>query len=515
MKKKSMIVLAALLLVLTGITIGGFLLIDKQADTKVYKEKMEEGRNYFSRMMYEEAIASFEFALEKNPGDEEAYVSIYHVRSAQGETTLALRALREGYRETKSDRLKEMLSKYEEKLQTPMLQEKDKAEIIKTTERKDEAISINVAMVQKLQQYNFAAYEREFGRHISNEMTGDSLEMVHGKIQAIFVYQDARGEEKSIDGAKNMPRDHAKPAYITLQNLSLLFRNFETGLSFGRLQEIVGSKVKCEDSAEAGSKVVKFTYGGCEFEIACADNGDIVQSSAWNKIIPPKAAKENGKVAVDGIIVNAVTGEGLQGAALIFEPEERNMDTIDIQTGSNGIFETELEPGVYEVEVSHDGFITDTFDLEVEAESPVSGINFPLSPTLSTGEIRIVLTWNAFPTDLDSHLGGTSATGKRFEVYFAHPQANDGNQQIALLDVDETGGFGPETTTVYMDGSYDFWVEDFTHSGQIGSSGAQVKVYMGNGGAPEVFDVPQGSGNRWNVFSIENGSLRQTNTITE
>ena len=77
------------------------------------------------------------------------------------------------------------------------------------------------------------------------------------------------------------------------------------------------------------------------------------------------------------------------------------------------------------------------------------------------------------------------------------------------------GGFGPETTTIYMDGNYDFWVNDFTHSGDIGSSGAQVKVYTADKAAPEVFDVPQGSGNNWNVFRIENGKVVSVNTITD
>lgn len=514
MKKKNILVLVLILIVLIGTGIGGFFLVKSQMNEKVYKEKMEEGKRYFTRMQYDQAIAAFEFALEKNPEDENVYVSIYRVRVAQGQTQMAISILEEGIRKTQSVRLSDMLARYVEKVDTTETEAVDTTNQPVNFEGESASVSINTAMLQKLKNYTYAGYEKEFGRYISNDMKGGSLEVTHGQIQAVFFYQDLPGEEKSIDGAHKEPMDNAKPVYIRLQNPGLLFKNFKNGVTLKRLEEIVGTKITSSYSDEAGSYVDKFSYGGCDIEIACEENGDILSTSAWNKIIPPRGVAQGTKVSVEGVIVNAVTGQGLPGAALKFKPDDRNTEEEEVTTDRSGSFGAELEPGKYEVEVSCNGFITDSFELEVEAAKPVSGINFPLSPTLASGEIRIVLTWNAYPSDLDSHLSGTSATGKGIDIYYGRRDASDGSQPIASLDVDETSGFGPETTTIYMDGDYRFWVEDFTHTGDMGNSGAQVKVYTGNGGAPQVFDVPSGSGNTWDVFTIKNGEIHPTNTIS-
>lgn len=514
MKKKNTWILLVILAVLAVTGIGGAFLIQNKASEKVYTEKMTEGRKYLSQMKYEEAVAAFEFALKENPEDESAYVAIYRVRAAQGEMELAREILEEGYEKTKSKRLSKLLSDNMEKTEAAEASSETE-DLTETLERKLQEVTMNTAMFQKLTNYNYSSYKKEFGRPVSSELQGSSLEVVHGKIQAIFVYQNAAGEEKSIDSAKKLPKDMAKPAYIQLQNPGLLFKNFDSGVTFDRLCEIVGSKVVCRYSREADSYVDVFTYGDCEVEIACEENGDITEDCRWNKIVPPESKVEGEKVPTDGVIVNAVTGEGIENALLVFEPEDRSLEKEEARTDRQGRFAIELSPGVYQVRVSCDGFIEDSFPLEVEEGTPVSGIPFTLSPMLLSGEIRIVLTWNAYPTDLDSHLAGTSISGKRMEIYFGRKHAEDRGEEIAVLDVDETSGFGPETTTIYMDGSYDFWVEDFTHSGEIGSSGAVVKVYSGNSDTPEIFEVPSGSGNVWNVFSIENGVIHPSNTITE
>lgn len=514
MKKKNILILVLILVVLAGAGIGGFFLIRGQMTEKVYKEKMSEGRKYLSQMRYEEAAAAFEFALEKNPDDETVYISLYRVHVAMGDMDEAARILQLGYSRLESERLYELLSSCMEKagnLQT----EDETGEIVENLEVNLEDITMNTVIVQKLEKYNYSSYTKEFGRYTSNEMSGNSLEITHGKIEAVFVYQNRTGEGKVINSAQKLPKENAKPAYIQLKNVGLLFRNFESGITFERLQEIVGTKVICEYSDEAGSYVDFFSFRNCEIQIACKENGDIVSLTAWNKIIPPEGTEENGKVPVDGVIINAVTGKGLDGAELSFEPKERGLDSVQTETDRTGSFSTELEPGNYEVEVSKDGFITDSFELEVEENTPVSGISFPLSPELAMGEIRIVLTWNAYPSDLDSHLSGRTPSGRNFELYFGRRDISDGNTPVASLDVDETGGFGPETTTIYVDGDYHFWVEDFTHTGEMSGSGAQVKVYLSDQGAPEVFDVPSGSGNVWDVFTIENGTIRPINKITE
>lgn len=515
MKKKNTVILVLIILVLIGTGIGGFFLIQGQMSEKVYKEKMAEGRKYLSRMKYEEAVAAFEFALEEKPEEEEPYISIYRTRVAQGELRLAQRILRQGYRATGSERISGLLETCEAKITDAEEGSEEVTETIVDIEKVSQDVTINTAMLQKLEKYTYASYSKEFGKFTSNELSGETLEMVHGGIEAVFTYQNTREQDHAVNTAKKLPDEKAKPVSIRLANIGMLFKNFSEGLTFERLSSIAGSVVECEYSEEAQSYVDTFTYRNCKIEIACEENGDIVKPSVWNRITPPEGTQEGEKVTVDGVILNAVTGQGLDGAHLDFKPQDTSLEEAEADTDRTGSFSAEILPGEYEVEVSKDGFITDSFELEVEKDTPVSGIQFPLSPELTIGEIRIVLTWSAFPTDLDSHLSGQTSAGDSVEVNYRRRESIVQGQTAAELDVDEMGGFGPETTTIYMDGNYDFWVNDFTHSGDIGSSGAQVKVYTADKAAPEVFDVPQGSGNNWNVFRIENGKVVSVNTITD
>lgn len=512
MKKKGILVTILIFLLLTAAGVGEYFLIQNQSAEKIYREKMSEGRKYMSQMKYDEAVASFEFALEKDPKNEAAYVSIYRVRAAQGDTDAAIRILRKGYKETKSERLSELLDNYLEKSEKYMAGKNKKVEM-ETLEARSEEIQMNISMVQKLKNLNYAGYEKEFGKCVSSEMQGKCLEVIHSGIEAVFVYENQRGEEKSIDTAKKVPYDSAKPSGIRVQNLALLFRNFETGITLERLEELVGTKVTCTYNEKEEIYTDVFVYNDCEIEIACDKNGNIVKSSAWNWIVPPKAEEKGEKTSVDGVIINAITGQGIADALLVFKPEDKELELTEVRTNANGSFETEVEPGKYEVEVSCEGFITDNLQIEAEEGVPLSGISFTLSPVLSSGEIRIVLTWGAYPADLDSHLEGTSISGREFELYYGRKNIESGRQQIASLDVDEMGGFGPETTTIYMDGSYHFWIKDFRNTGEIGNSGAEVRVYFSNGQEPVIFRVPEGSGNTWDVFSLENGELHAIDKI--
>ena len=85
MKKRNILIIALICAVLIGLGIGGFILIQNQNNQKIYREKLSEGQKYLSQMKYEEAEAAFEFALDKNPKDEDAYVGLYRVYSAQGQ----------------------------------------------------------------------------------------------------------------------------------------------------------------------------------------------------------------------------------------------------------------------------------------------------------------------------------------------------------------------------------------------------------------------------------------------
>ncbi len=121
----------------------------------------------------------------------------------------------------------------------------------------------------------------------------------------------------------------------------------------------------------------------------------------------------------------------------------------------------------------------------------------------TTAPLYFVLTWGASPTDLDSHLWLPTATP--FHVYFG----NRGSQTVfpfASLDRDDITSYGPETTGIlrYYAGTYKYAVYQYSSSGTLSTSGAQVKVYR-NGALIQTYNVPGGTGRWWYVLDV-NGS---------
>jgi uncharacterized protein YfaP (DUF2135 family) len=129
------------------------------------------------------------------------------------------------------------------------------------------------------------------------------------------------------------------------------------------------------------------------------------------------------------------------------------------------------------------------------------------------GEIRIVLTWDQEPPDLDSYLTGSLDDGTQIGIDYTQRENRDSNGEVvADLDVDDTNGNGPETITLYNpNGSFEYYVRDYHATGTMSNSHAQVKVYVG-GAAPVVIDIPSGLNNAWSVCRIDHGNVTVTNT---
>lgn len=176
-----------------------------------------------------------------------------------------------------------------------------------------------------------------------------------------------------------------------------------------------------------------------------------------------------------------------------------------------------LPAGNYTLVLSKDEYITTTYNVVIEG-GVNNEFNGSISPTSAEGEYRIVLTWGAIPSDLDSHYIGITGEGYVDHVYF---NSKDGFS--ANLDVDDTTSYGPETVYVtnydsLTDGFY-YSVHDYSNrnsnsSFALSNSGATVKLYQGLQ-LLKTFYVPAGQeGTVWNVFSItEDGKITPINTM--
>jgi len=224
-----------------------------------------------------------------------------------------------------------------------------------------------------------------------------------------------------------------------------------------------------------------------------------------------------GSGSLAGAITSAVDGAPLGGLLLEFR-RGINARTGEIvataRTAADGSYAvTGLEYGNLTCIITGDGFAT-TYTTVV-ALGGVDRIDqdAAVSPRVDTGDTRIVLTWGERPTDLDAHLTGPGAAGEApFRVYFADKQAD-----VAVLDLDDTSSFGPETVTVdaSRSGTFRYSVYNFSgeNRGRLAESSARVQVLRPEGVVADFF-VPRGDGNLWTVFDLIDGEILPVNTMS-
>ncbi|MBN2466778.1 MAG: hypothetical protein JXD19_01390, partial [Deltaproteobacteria bacterium] len=187
-------------------------------------------------------------------------------------------------------------------------------------------------------------------------------------------------------------------------------------------------------------------------------------------------------------------------------------------TNASGVYTfSNVSAGSGTLTTSLSGYITNTQTVSITAGTTTQ-ITVALSPQLAAGETRIVLTWGASPSDLDSHLTGPDGAGGRFHVYYSNKTPSGAG---ANLDVDDTSSYGPETVTITQQrsGTYSYYIHDYsnrssTYSNAMAQSGAKVEVYRGSG-LIATYSVPSGAGTLWYVFDMDgtSGTITQKNQM--
>lgn len=248
-------------------------------------------------------------------------------------------------------------------------------------------------------------------------------------------------------------------------------------------------------------------------------NGQVQGVSRGSATITASAGGQSGSariVVVDptggitGSVVNATDGSVIAGASIALA------DTLGTPVASgtadaSGLFHLAgIRAGVYRITASAGGFIEDARRVTVQAGQTATVV-FALSPHLGEGQTRIVLTWGALPTDLDSHLfvpGG-------YEVYYSNLGSST-EPPYAQLDLDDTSSYGPETTTIFnqLAGTYCFVVKNYSGNGTFPASAAQVKVYQGDALAA-TFNTPTTDGPYWTVFTLNGDTIHSVNAVGE
>lgn len=268
--------------------------------------------------------------------------------------------------------------------------------------------------------------------------------------------------------------------------------------------------------------------GGGTFDITATMTG-FVSTTLFNQVLTPPSTvvepiplvPDAGPGGVFGQIRNAVNAQLITSLTTVEARAGMNASTGPVAfsqnttTGSYAL--PNLPAGVYTLTATNPAYHSTSRTGVVVGGGPATqGPDLVMNP-LGGGVARVVLTWGATPSDLDSHMTGPTTGGARFWRYYASP----GNCQVApfvCLDVDDVSGHGPETMTIgqLTPGVYRYYVYDFSNrtnnaSTALGSSGAKVQLFIG--GQVHNFFVPSGTGNAWAVFTWDGTTVTPLNQL--
>lgn len=507
-----------LLIVLVGVLVlvvalAAVFFVNGKMKEKNYSEAMTSAEKYLAQNNYEDAIIQYQKAISVNPEEDDAYLGIAEVYLLQDEVSKAKAILKKGFSKTDSPKIKLMLNRLERsEIQTSDLTEKA-AETTLDLSTASQNIGWNTSFIQKITSFDYEDYKEEFGS-VQSADNGDGgyLEVVHSGLNGTCYYKNTSASQNIVDVSRKTPKEEGMPEKLSLNSLEPLFRNFEGGVSLQRLQMLVGEKV--QPKLIEGRTAVEVKLTDCVIRIETDSEGNIVSPNAWNEIILLNANSSREKAGhLAGVVMDAVTGEGVEAARLTFKPEDKSLETRTAGTDAAGAFTIDLDPSVYTIVIEAEDYIEEAFEFEIEEGKTYSGVQFVISPELTKGSARIVLEWNAEPRDLDSYLFGETDAGDDVVVKWTQKQAKAGGKLIAELDLDDVDGYGPETTTIYdLNGVYTFQVADFNRTGTMKEYGATVKVYL-PGKQPEIITINPGAGvnDIWIVCEIDHGELNIIN----
>lgn len=264
---------------------------------------------------------------------------------------------------------------------------------------------------------------------------------------------------------------------------------------------IVDWSLTSKQFAEVTKKINLLKYDSKQFSLTCPADSDDSDNTGDDKT-----------VAISGTVVDASTGEPVENAEVTFTPASDDGSPTTVMTDNLGEYSANVAKGAYSVSTQAHGFVTDSRTITIAADNQIINITL-IRPASSTTEYKAVLTWGEYPRDLDSHLIGSDGIDSPYHIYYVDKEANsaDGSRVIASLDHDDTTSYGPETVTfdVSSNGTYNYYVQNYSRDGNLNQSDAEVRLYEGNN-LIRTFRIPASwsDNNQWQVFSIVNGNVQ-------
>ena len=518
MKKNKLwlLVIPIVLIAIVCSCLAGIMIMRNRAETQ-YTDLIRLAEDKRQKGDYDAAIAAYEQAISLNAKKKPAYTGLLDLYNELGEPAQMESVIRRYVNRTNDRTLRILYADRIEELQAQMQSGQTPSDLgdeqgVKNTSfqqsRTTEAVSLATDVLSFISGASYEDYNKVYGSSFIAEHEGNRSVVKFDLAPFITVYSADDGNVR-VD-ATGKPYANSIPTSVSVSDLSVLLIGMTGETTLDLLQkDISPDAIHIEKSGE--SYYLEFEEKGCRVRIACDEKGTIPGTDAWNEIVPSGKTREEGDCGVEGIVMDAVRGTGVPDATIKFRQGfNSTVDTPveEYKTSYGGGYEVNLVPGEYTVEVSAAGYIKEYFEVSLYSWLDMTKQDFVISPELGENEIRIVLEWGSYPSDLDLYLSGTSSSGQDVFVGFTYK-----NQPgVASLDVDDRNGFGPETITITdIYGDYEVIVQDFMLTEMMAQSGATVKVYMPGEDSPTIINVAGSIVNQWLVCVIRDGTLTVRN----
>lgn len=213
---------------------------------------------------------------------------------------------------------------------------------------------------------------------------------------------------------------------------------------------------------------------------------------------------------VTGRVVDCSSGEPVKGARVTIRGQ-RGWTSGETSTPDDGRFRIPVDSNhSCEIWASKNGV---TGDKKRFTSAATNGVYDVGDICLGTPKIKIALTWDLEPHDLDAHLTYPMSSSRK-HIYFSNKRTDE-----AGLDTDDTSGFGPEIVSVFklQNGVYRYSVHHFSGTGSISTSKANVSMMIDGVGIYQMTAPPgaAGVGDIWVLWDItvENGRVTKVDPV--
>ena len=179
MKKKTLIALSVSAIAIILVAAILMIAVLQRSPMSEYELKIREAEKYMQSGDYDKAIIAYKAALALDSSAEEAYMGLYRAYIKTGRDSLAEEILRQGYENTSSEQLRQMLEDSGISVDGPQESENTEPSEVEP----NHTVSLNEAMLYYFASASYADYGAKYGS-TECSVSGDSCTVTANGLNA-------------------------------------------------------------------------------------------------------------------------------------------------------------------------------------------------------------------------------------------------------------------------------------------------------------------------------------------